>query len=448
MQKAGRIFMISVIFLVSAKLSFPQEKLVLTLEDSIRLALSQNPYHLASEERVEAARSKLREAASGFLPSLNAQGLHTLDEKLFVLEFPSVIPGQPPEKVSIDFTKDYQFALSFSLPLFTGGRLTSGFKQAKYNLLSTEEAVRQSSHLTVFNTKRAFYGVLLAREFVRVAEEAVEVAEKHFQNVKSLYEVGMASKFDLLRSEVQVANLKPQLIRARNNLKIAELGLKTLLGIDLSQPIELKGDMTFQPYKPDLEECLSRAMQNRPEISLVSYQKQIAAEMFKLARATRLPSLAVSGTYNFWADQFNFQKNNWQSYYTVNLLLTVPLFNGFAASARMAQSKAMIRELELTQKGLEEIIRFEVRQAILNLQQARESLLSQEKNVEQAQESLRIAELNFSEGLATTLDVSSAQAALSQAKTNYSQALYDYVVSLAELDKAMGIGWSSQESEE
>ncbi len=448
MQKAGRIFMISVIFLVSAKLSFPQEKLVLTLEDSIRLALSQNPYHLASEERVEAARSKLREAASGFLPSLNAQGLHTLDEKLFVLEFPSVIPGQPPEKVSIDFTKDYQFALSFSLPLFTGGRLTSGFKQAKYNLLSTEEAVRQSSHLTVFNTKRAFYGVLLAREFVRVAEEAVEVAEKHFQNVKSLYEVGMASKFDLLRSEVQVANLKPQLIRARNNLKIAELGLKTLLGIDLSQPIELKGDMTFQPYKPDLEECLSRAMQNRPEISQVSYQKQIAAEMFKLARATRLPSLAVSGTYNFWADQFNFQKNNWQSYYTVNLLLTVPLFNGFAASARMAQSKAMIRELELTQKGLEEIIRFEVRQAILNLQQARESLLSQEKNVEQAQESLRIAELNFSEGLATTLDVSSAQAALSQAKTNYSQALYDYVVSLAELDKAMGIGWSSQESEE
>ena len=448
MQKAGRIFMISVIFLVSAKLSFPQEKLVLTLEDSIRLALSQNPYHLASEERVEAARSKLREAASGFLPSLNAQGLHTLDEKLFVLEFPSIIPGQPPEKVSIDFTKDYQFALSFSLPLFTGGRLTSGFKQAKYNLLSTEEAVRQSSHLTLFNTKRAFYGVLLAQEFVRVAEEAVEVAEKHFQNVKSLYEVGMASKFDLLRSEVQVANLKPQLIRARNNLKIAELGLKILLGIDLSQPIELKGDMTFQPYKPELEECLSRALQNRPEISQVSYQKQMAGEMVKLARATRLPSLAVLGTYNFWADQFNFQKDNWQNYYTVNLVLTVPLFNGFAASAQMAQSKAMIRELELTQKGLEETIRFEVRQAILNLQQARESLLSQEKNVEQAQESLRIAELNFSEGMVTTLDVSSAQAALSQAKTNYSQALYDYVVSLAELDRAMGMGWSSQESEE
>jgi len=174
----------------------------------------------------------------------------------------------------------------------------------------------------------------------------------------------------------------------------------------------------------------------------------MAGEMVKIARATNLPSLAVAGTYNFWADQFNFQKNNWQSFYTINLVLTLPLFNGFATSARVAQSKAMIRELELTQKGLEETIRFEVRQAILNLQEARESLLSQEKNVEQAQESLRIAELNFSEGLATTLDVSSAQAALTQAKTNYSQALYDYVVSLAELERAMGISTITPRSKE
>lgn len=443
MKKSVIITVIICLVFFSGRLAFSQEKLVLTLEESIRLALSQNPYHLASEERIEAARSQVREAASGFLPTLNAQGLRTLDEKLFELEFPSLIPGQPPRRMSIDFTKDYQFSLSFSLPLFTSGRLTSNFKQAKYNLLSTEEAARQSTHLTVYNTKKAFYGVLLGREFVKVAEEAVEVAEKHYRNVKNLYEVGMASKFDLLRSEVELANLKPQLIRARNSLNIAELGLKTLLGLDLSQPIELEGNLRFEPYEPDLEECLAKALQNRPELSQIRYQEQMAGEMVKLARAANLPSLAVAGTYNFWADQFNFQKDNWQSYYTINLVLTVPLFNGFAASARVAQSRAMIRELELTRKGLEEAIRFEVRQAILNLKEARESLLSQGKNVEQAQESLRIAELNFSEGLATTLDVSSAQAALTQAKTNYSQALYDYVVSLAELDRAMGIGWSS-----
>lgn len=443
MKKTGKIFLIIWLLFSVGRFSFSQEEMTLTLEDSIHLALSQNPYHLAAGERVKAAKSKIREAAAGFLPSLNAQGLTTLDEKLFELEFPSFIPGEPPQKVSVDFTRDYQFSMSFSLPLFTSGRLVSGYKQARYNLQSTEEALRQSKHVTVFNTKRAFYGYLLSEEFVKVAEEAVEVTEKHFKNVKSLYKVGIASKFDLLRSEVQVANLRPQLIRARNNLKIAELSLKTLLGLDLSKFVKIKGDLAYEAFEPDLEACLTRALLNRPEISQLRYQKQMAGEALKLARAVNLPTLALAGTYNFWADKLNFRKDIWQSYYAVNLVLTVPLFNGFTTSARVAQSKAMIKEIEFSQKGLRDMVKFEVRQAILRIKEAKESLLSQEKNVEQAQESLRIAELNFSEGLATTLDVSSVQAALSQAKTNYSQALYDYVISLAELDRAMGVGWNN-----
>jgi len=442
MRKAIYTIFVILLVLCTVKFSFSQEKLVLTLDESVRLALSQNPYHLAAGERVEAAKSQVREAASNFFPSLSAQGLHTLDEKLFELEFPSFIPGEPPQRVSVDFTKDYQFSLSLTFPLFTSGRLTSGFKQAKYNLLSTEESVRQSRHVTVFSTKRAFYGYLLSKEFVRVAEEAVEVAEKLHKNVKSLYEVGMASKFDLLRSEVRVANLKPQLIKARNNLKIAELSLKALLGLDLSQPVEIKGDLTYQPFEPKLEECLTEALLNRPEIGQVKYQRQMAGEMVKLARASNFPTLAISGAYNFWADQFNFQKDTWQSYYVVNVVLSVPIFNGFATSARVAQSKAVIREIEHAKKGLEDTVKFEVRQAILMLTEAKESLLSQEKNVEQAQESLRIAELNYTEGMVTILDVAQVQAALTQAKTNYSQALYDYVLYQAQLDKAMGIGWN------
>jgi len=442
MKKAKSVILLLLMCLFVGKFSFSQEKMTLTLDDTIRLALSQNPYHLASEERVEAAKAIVREAAANFFPTLNAQGLHTLDEKVFSLEFPDPITGKS-QRVTVDFTRDYQFSLSLSLPLFTGGRLVSGFKQAKYNLLSSEEGVRQSEHTTIFNAKTAFYGCLLAKEFVKVAEEAVDVAEKHLNNVKSLHEVGMASKFDLLRSEVQVANLKPQLIKARNNLEITKLGLKTLLGIDLSQLLEIKGELVYEALEPDLEECLAKALRNRPEVSQLNYQKQMAEETVKLARAADLPSVALSGTYNFWADKLNFKKDTWQSFYAVNLVLNIPIFNGFSASARVAQSKALIRELELTRKGLEETVGFEVRQAILNLKEAKESLLSQEKNVEQAQESLRIAELNFSEGLATTLDVSSAQAALSQAKTNYTQALYDYVVSLAQLDRAMGVGGTS-----
>ena len=440
MQK-GKILLIFIVQLSLIQMSFSQERLTLTLEKSVRIALAQNPYHLAAEERVDAAYFKLRETASGFMPSLNAQGQQTLDEKSMELEFPSFIPGEPPQRVEMDFTRDFQFAMTLSLPLFTGGRLTSGFKQAKYNLESTKEAVRQSKHLTVFNTKRAFYRHLLAKEFVSVAEEAVRVAEENLENVKNMYEVGMASKMDLLRSEVRLTNMQPEVIAAKNNLRISELSLKTMLGMDLSQSVEIEGALSYEPLEPDLEEGITTALAQRPEVRQFDFQRKMAGESLKLSRAGYLPSLAVLGNYSFWSDKLNFRKDTWSSFYTVNLVLNIPIFNGFKESAQIAQSKAMIREIELNQKALQDAVEFEVRQAVLLLKEAKETLLSQEKNIEQAKESLRITQLNYSEGMAMTLDVISAEAAYSQAQVNHSQALYNYVVAIAELDRAMGVGY-------
>lgn len=435
------IFLATLIFFGVPGFSFSQEKLVLTLEDSIRLALTQNPFHLASEEKVVQAQYGLNEAKSHFFPALNGQGMNTLDEKVFELELPSFIPGQPPQKVKMDFTRDYQFSFVLSFPLYSGGRILSGFKQAKYNLESARETVKQSRDDTVFRVKSAFYGYLLGKEFAEVAEEAVKLAEKHVNNVKSLYNAGLASKFDLLRSEVQLANLQPQLIKARNSLKVAELSLKFLLGLDLSQPMDIKGELSYEPFETDEQACLEQALSQRPELNQLKFQHGMAQEMSKMAQASRFPSVAISGTYNLWADALSLRFSQWQNFYAINLVLTIPVFNGFTVQAQVGQSKALIRELELSQKGLLEGIRLEVRQALLSLDEAKESILSQEKNVEQAQESVRIAELNFAEGLATTLDVSSAQVALIQAKSNYAQALFDYVISIAKLDKAIGTSW-------
>lgn len=439
MRKTGFFLLCMIVCLFPGRLFFAQDKVVLTLEKSIELALAQNPYHLASEERVNAAEQQVREAAAGFLPSLNSTGMATLDEKLFELEFPSFIPGQPPEKVKVDFTRDYQIGLSLSIPLYTGGRLTAGYKSAKYNLRSTQEYVRQSEHATVFNTKAAFYGCLLARQFVRVAEQAVKDAEDLHKNVKSQYEVGLASQFDLLRSEVRVVNLKPQLIQAKNSFEVMKLNLKTLLGMDISTPIEIEGNLSYEPIEPDMEKSIGLAIQNRPEILQLEYQKRIAEEMWKMARAERLPTLSISGSFNFWADRLAITGDAWQDYYNINLVLTVPLFNGFGPAARQAQAKTAVREIELNLKGLKDGVKFEVSQAILKIEEARESLLSQEKNVEQAEESLRIANLNYTEGMITVLDVSAAQTALNQARVNYSQAIYDFFVAVADFERSLGI---------
>lgn len=442
MRKAG-IFSLTALFLLISGLDRPifsqqPEKMILTLEKSIELALSQNPQHQANKEQVSTASAKVKQARSGFLPSLNGQGLRTVAEKPMELEFPSFIPGEPPQRVEVDFTRDYQFALSLQLPLFTGGKLSSVYKQAQQNLAFSKESVRQSEFLTVFNTKRAFFGYLLAKEFVSVAEEAVNVAEENLKNVKNMYEVGMASKMDLLRSEVQLANLQPQLIQAKNNLNLAELGLKTLLGLDLSQEVEIRGELTYEPFEPEVDKCINQALFSRPEVRQMDFQLKMAGQSLKLARSEYLPTVAIAGSYNFWADKFNFKEGTWQNYYSVNLALTVPIFNGFRTSAKIGESKAMIRQIELTQKALGEAVKLEVRQAVLLIEEAKKSLLSQEKNIEQAKESLRIAQLNFSEGMATSLDVFAAEAAYSQARTNYAMALYDYSVALAQLEKAVG----------
>lgn len=416
-----------------------QEKQTLTLEESLKLALEQNPFHLAAGKKVDSAETQVRQAAAQFFPSLNAQGTKNLAEKVMELEFPSMIPGEPPQRVEVDFTRDYQMTLALNIPVFTGGRLVSGFKQANYQVKSSQEGLRQSRHNIIFNTKQAFYGILLAREFIDVAQEAVDVAEKLHKNIEVQYEVGLASKFDLLRSEVQVANLKPQLIRAQNNLEVAKLSLKNVLGMDQSKPIEAEGELMYEPVEPDLEECLETALEKRPELRQFRLQKKMAGESVNMAMASGLPSVSISGQYNYWADQFNFKSDTWQNFYSLNLLVNIPIFNGLATHAKVAQAKTALKELEFNQKGLVDQIRLEVRQAVLNLEEARQTLMSQEKNVDQAQESLRIAELNFKEGLITVLDVQQAQTALAQAKTNYSQALYDYVVAKAELNRAMGV---------
>ncbi|OGD12145.1 MAG: hypothetical protein A2Y86_02155 [Candidatus Aminicenantes bacterium RBG_13_62_12] len=447
MKRTG-IWVAALLILLAGGLpaALAQEKITLTLEKCLDLALSQNPFYLASQERVDAAQARVRQAAAQFFPSLNAQGQQNLDEKVFVLEFPSFVPGGRPTRMAIDFTKDYQFSLAFSLPLYTGGRLTSGYRSAKLNHLSSQESSRQTTNETILNVKRGFYNYLLGKHLVGVSEEALTLAEKTLQNVKNMFEVGMASRLDLLRAEVRAANLKPPLIQARNNVAVAELSLKTLLGLDVAQPVDVVGEMTYEPVDINLEESLVKAVENRPELSQLQYQRQMAGEMIKIAKADYLPTIALSGNYSTWADRFAFTKNNWQSFYAFNLVLSVPLFNGLQTSAKVAESKALIREIEFTEKGLINNIKFEVQAAYLTLTNAKEALLSQEKNIDAAQESVRVAELNYGEGLITITDLGAAQVALSEARINYLRAIYEYALSLAHLEKAIGLGWKESES--
>ncbi len=205
MKASGRWLLILLVFMIAGWLQLPAqetsvEKLELSLEDCLKLALERNPYFLATLEKEDEARAQVNRAAAGFFPTINAQGTDILDKKVFTVEIPPMVPGGQPQRVKFDFTRTYQMSLNFSFPLFTGGRLTSSYRQASYNYQATSESIRQARQETILKVKQAFYGYLLARQFVDVAEESVALAEKHLKNVRNLAEVGMATKFDLLRA--------------------------------------------------------------------------------------------------------------------------------------------------------------------------------------------------------------------------------------------------------
>lgn len=415
------------------------ERFELTLNDSVRLALEKNPNILAMKKRIESAKSQEQGALSNFLPKLDLSAMRTVEEKLFTIEIPSFIPGQPPTVAKFDFTKDYQYSLRMTQPIFTGGKLISAYNQARLNLDLTEEMDSQIRQDLIFEVKKAYYGVLLSKEILKVSQDALSLAEKHLERTRKLLEAGVASKLDLLRAEVQVANLKPQVIRAKNACDLAEEGLKTLLGLSSEDEIILRENLSYKPAEIDQNKLLSFALERRPEINQLKIQRKMTLEMLKLAWATYIPNVAIAGEFNWRADKFSFSKGALENYYTVNLIVTLPIFDGFSRESKISQSKAELERIDYILKGVEQSISLDVKNAFLSFKEAKESYESQKTNVAQAEEAVRVAELNYEEGLATYLDVLSAHMALTEARTNLAQALFNYNVALAKIERAVSI---------
>jgi len=441
--KRVSLFLILFFVLVGGNPLLAEEKLILTLEESIKLALERNKRVLQAKKDIKAAQAKVKQARSGFFPQLSGQGSYTLFEGVSEIEFPVGQFMSPPSgatrKVEMDFTRDYIGSLSLTQPLFTWGRIWQAYKTAELNLKVAEEGYRQSKEETIYLVKRAFYGVLLAEEFVKVTKEAEALAKEHLRVTRIRYDAGEASEFDVLRAEVSLANLKPGVIKAQDGLKLALMGLKNTLGIDLAEEMETKGELKRTTYKLSLEDCLRKALKKRPEISQLEYQKKMGWRMVKLARANDNPSLAFVGSYTAENNSLSLDWDKWDRSYTGMLVLSLPLFDGFNTRAKVQEAKITVDKIGLAEEELKEGIKLQVRGAYLALKEAEDITASSEENLRQAQRSMEIAQEQYKQGMVTSLDVMSAELALTQAKTNHYQALHDLILAFAGLQRAMGV---------
>ncbi len=423
--------------------------LEITLPGSIERALEHNEGILAEKDGVSQAEASVMVARSGFLPKITAQASYTRLAELPALEMPMFIPEYRPDLGGFIISgfdtvvfkmgeeENYVSRASLQQPLFTWGKILNGYQISKLNVNATKEDYIKNENELVFNVTKSFYGILVLEELVKVTEEAYKQVERHIEVVEKRYNEGLASKFDLLRGRVQLANMEPQVIKVKAGLEIAKTGFKMLLGLPQDTIVELKGELKVGAINElSLQECIAEAQVNRPEIKSLSLRKQMAGKALTIARKANLPNLVFIANYDYKKPLYF--ENKWGTDWNVTVALQMPIFTGLGNFGKERQASYQLSQAKHGFNLLKECIEMEVRAAYLQLEEVKKLVESQEGNITQAEEAMQIVEERYEQGLATSLEVMDTHLALTKAKTNWLQSLSDYLIAEAKLEKAIG----------
>ena len=425
----GKIYVFAFLFLISGfsclANASQNEAIVLTEKEAVGIALKNNYDILSKKEEIKAASARLRQAWSEVLPhiSVGANYLRYEDHPF----------------IAYEDNRGYSF--SVNQILFSGGRVANTIDSAHKALKATQESSKELENKIIYSAKQSFYTVLLAKEFVRIRKEILELAEENLSITKERYKKGEASHYDLLRSEVEVANIKPQLIKAENFLKTSYNFLKVLLGIDPSREIRVKGEFEFIPEEIDLNREVNLALEKRPALKEIALQEKAAKAQVKAAFSGYLPQISLNFTdFANQKEAFSVGREKYDDYWMATVSVSMSIFDGFLTHSRVKEAKAKQRELEILKKKLEDSVEVEVKNAVLDLEAAESSVESQKENVKRAREAYRIIKERYAEGQASQLDLLDARVALSTAQVNFAQSLYDFMVAKAKLGYVVGEG--------
>lgn len=323
---------------------------------------------------------------------------------------------------------------TLSQNIYDFGKTSSQVRIQKINLDSAGADLETSKDQIVLNVKQAYYTVIQAARNRAVAAESVGQYKQHLDQARGFFDVGAKPRYDVTTAEVNVSNAKLNLISADNSLKIARVNLNNAMGVPDAPAYTVQDSLAFIQYKITLDEALSRAMADRPDIKSLVLRRKAAEESVQLAKAGYYPALTGSASYN-WEGGTGFPL---ESVWNVGVTLSVPIFNGFLTKHQMGEAVSNLNVALANEEALRQSVVLDVQQSYLNLRQGEDSIATADLAVRQATENLDIANGRYSAGVGNPIEVTDAQVTYSNAKLAYIQALTNYNVAHASLLKAMG----------
>lgn len=439
-KKAKNVLALTAALSVLCSQSVFAATLELDLEETIQRALLTNPSVKIAEYNRKAAKADYSAAkgARGISISLShdsGRGGYA-DNRSYVI---TDNMGRQIPRYDKSIGNSHSNSITASLPLFTGGELQGQIGQAKANYRSMLSAEEQAYNEMKETATTGYFNMLNATNMKALRQESVDRLQAHLDNVIAQYNVGIVARADVLRSEVELANAKQDYITASNEYDVAEATLNNIIGTPLGTTLLLKDRLQYEPYENDMAYCLAYSEQHRPELKQAEYAIDSAEAALVVARSGHMPKVYANASNNWGGNGSDWPGDDDENW-SVGVTASMNVFDSGVTWSKIHAAQENLAKAKESQRQIKDNVELEVRTDYLNLREAEKRITTTQVAVASAEEDYHIAVVRYQAGVGTNIDVMDAQEALTQAKTNYYQALYNYNTSKAALNTSMGVG--------
>ena len=415
--------------------------LVLTLDDALKIALSENPTVQVADQTIQAKKYAKKGAYAALWPEISASASYQR-----YIEKPSFhIMGQT---VKMGTTNTMAGGFSAAMP-FINAQLWKSLKLSAMDVELAVEQARSSRIDMIEQVSKAFYQVLLAKDSYEVYKRVYDNAVENHKIVEKRYAVGSVSEYDFIRSQVSVANAEPNVFSAENTIALALWQLKALLGMDLDYPIDCAG--TLADYEDNMSAQIDNqsSLVNNSTLKQLDIQERMLTQNLKIQRAANLPSLAGSINYQWTAMDETMKISNftWMGSSTAAFSLNVPIFSGGKRRAAINQAKIDLAKMQLQREDTERQLRMAAMSYYSSMQTNLKQYHAASQTISQAKRGYDIAVKRYEVGSGTLVEIDNSQLAYTQAELSRSNAIYNYLINKVSLDKLSGDTYSDNSEE-